>query len=99
MAKTHYMIKVAAANMGASCKGTYARVAVLEVEAGAEPEMISERAKGVVRIVRTWEKRNVGNGSGKCAYSKALTEARAFAKALKPKRPVIDLVIWGNKAG
>lgn len=36
--------------------GAYVRMAVLEIEEGfeGEPTMISERAKGVVRIVEEW---------------------------------------------
>ena len=41
---THFIVKTAAACMPASCWGQYRRVAVLEVEVGTEPKMISARA-------------------------------------------------------
>jgi len=74
--QTEYTIMTASAKMPASCWGIYKRVALVEVEKGMEPKMISERAKGLVRIVRTWEKLNVGT-TDKCAYRRALTEAQA----------------------
>ena len=56
--------------------GEYRRVAIVEVEPGVdEVSMISERARGVVRVVKTWEKLNVGTTS-RCAYQVALSEAR-----------------------
>lgn len=67
--------------MPSTCWGRYARVAVLEVEVGTHPTMISERARGVVRIVETWEKLNVGT-SERCAYQRALAEAEELAADL-----------------
>jgi hypothetical protein len=43
--------------------------------------MISERAKGVIRVVQTWENLNVGK-TDKCAYSRALRVAEMMAKRL-----------------
>jgi len=42
--------------------GCYIKVAVVEVEADfvGEPKMISERAKGVIRIVELWDQCYVG---------------------------------------
>lgn len=72
-----YLVKTAAACMPSTCWGTYRRVALIEVEDGVEDvAMISERAKGVVRVVKTWERRNVGK-TDRCAYAKALAEAEA----------------------
>jgi len=73
--QTEYIIMTASAHMPNSCWGIYRRVALVEVEKGVEPKMISERARGVVRIVRTWENLNVGT-TDKCAYRRALAEAK-----------------------
>lgn len=59
----NYVVKTAAACMPGSCWGVYRRVAVLEVEDGLSAEdikMISPRARGVCRVVETWERRSVG---------------------------------------
>ena len=79
---THFIVKHSAAKMPMSCWGRYRRVAVLEVEADYdEVPMISERAKGVVRIVATWEKLNDGT-SERCAFRVALAEAEEMADEL-----------------
>ena len=62
--------------------GTYRRVAVLEVAADApEPRMISEHARGVIAVVRTWERRSVGS-TARCAYQVAMREAAELAAEL-----------------
>jgi hypothetical protein len=77
-----YIVQSSAAKMPSKCWGSYRRVAVIEVEAGVTGvAMISERARGVRRIVETWEKLNVGTTS-RCAYQRALDEARALAAQL-----------------
>lgn len=85
---THFIVQTAAAQMPNSCWGVYKRVAVLEVEAGLERvSSISERARGCVRVVETWEKLNVGKTS-RCAYSRALAAAQALAAELNAKMAV-----------
>ena len=80
---TRFIVKTSAANMPASCWGRYRRVAVIEVADGvSDVAMISERARGVVRIVETWERCNVGKQQIRCAYSRALAEAREIAANL-----------------
>lgn len=70
---------------GCGTWGTYRRVAVVEIEPGADmPRMISTRCRGVVRIVRLWDKLNVG-ATEKCAYSKALCAARELQAQLCAK--------------
>jgi len=79
---SYFIVQHAAAQMPQSCWGIYRRVAVLEVEDGVERvAMISERARGVVRVVTTWERCNVGTSS-RCAFARALTEAEELANAL-----------------
>jgi len=80
--KTHYIVQDATAQMPSSCRGRYRRVAVLEVAEGVKSaSMISERAKDVVRVVKTWEKLNVGK-TDRCAFRIALAEAEALAERL-----------------
>jgi len=40
--------------------------------------MISTHARGVVDVVETWERLNVGK-TDRCAYARALAEAEALA--------------------
>lgn len=51
---------------------------MLEVVKGTTPKMISARVRGVVRIVKTWEKLHVGQ-IARCAYDRAVAEARELA--------------------
>lgn len=77
-----YIVKDAAARMPSSCWGRYRRVAVLEVDEGVtDVKMISDRARGVRRIVQTWERLNVGS-TERCAFQVALTKAKALAAEL-----------------
>lgn len=78
-----YIVMDKAACMPASCWGSYRRVAVVEIDEDfvGVPRMISERAKGVRRIVRTWEKLHAGRTS-RSVYQQALAEANALAAEL-----------------
>jgi hypothetical protein len=80
---TRFVVLTAAAAMPNSCWGVYRRVGVLEVAADADESRltIDERRKGVVRVVTTWEKLNVGT-TARCAYQRALAEAKALAASL-----------------
>lgn len=81
---TRFIVQEAAAAMPSSCWGQYKRVAVLEIEADWPEDtvsMISERARGVVRVVRTWEKLRVGTTERSC-YIQARREAGALAAYL-----------------
>lgn len=71
---THFIVMTASAQVPSSLRkfGRYSHVAVVEVETPeSKPAMISERAKGVVRIV--WD-------SGACKVGK--TSKSAFALAV-----------------
>ena len=65
-APARYIVQTAAARMPASCWGRYRRAAVLEIDLSAlpsgrtAPAMISTRARGVSRVVQTWERLHVG---------------------------------------
>jgi hypothetical protein len=78
-----YIIMEASAKMPSSCKGHYVRIGVVELDDGFEgtPKMLSERAKGVARIVETWESVHKGKGI-RDAYSVAIKEARALLDSL-----------------
>jgi hypothetical protein len=78
---THYIVQCASARCPAKF-GTYRRVAVLEVSKGFKTvSMISERARGVTRIVQTWERVNVGKTKA-CAYERAYAEAKELCEEL-----------------
>lgn len=76
-----FIVQTSAAKMPASCWGRYRRVAVLEVEGPVIPKMLSERAKGVVRVVKIWDKLYAGK-TDRCAFQKACAEAQALATEL-----------------
>ena len=74
-----YIVMTASARMPGSCWGRYGRVAVVELEPGfsGRPKMISERARGVRRVVQTWERRHMAlaeqlNRTGELAYTMSL---------------------------
>lgn len=80
-----YVVMTSAANIPSSCWGRYRRVAVVDVlyydwNRGIKPAMISERAKGVYRLI------DLGNHSvgktDRCAYKRALARAEAMAREL-----------------
>lgn len=83
--ETEFVVRTAAANMPASCWGVYRRVAVIEVVKGTVLLTISTRVRGVKNIVMLWEKCNVDN-TARCAYRKALAEAKAMAAELNAKK-------------
>jgi Ni2+-binding GTPase involved in maturation of urease and hydrogenase len=78
-----FIVMQAAAKMPSKVKARYMRVAVVETDLpdGQTPKMISERAKGVLRIVETWERCHAGNAVNS-AFARALTEAQAVADKL-----------------
>lgn len=81
-----YIVVSKAARMPAGCWGRYRRVAVVEVRDPKAPvPAIDERGRNVVRIVETWERLNVGR-TDKCAFERAMAEARAMADELNDER-------------
>ena len=79
---SNYIIKVS----NDSCHGqygSYKRIAILEVEDGVtEVSMISERARGVIRIVEQWNGLNVGK-TDNCAFAKGMEEAEEMLETLR----------------
>lgn len=83
MTERHYIIQCASAQMPSTCWGRYRRIAVLEVEPGIDRvSMISERARGCIRVVRTWERLHCGK-TERDAYSRAWREAEQLIEQLK----------------
>lgn len=77
-----FIVQTACAQMPGNCWGQYRRIGVLEVEEGVERvAMISERARGVLQVVRTWEACHVGK-TARSAYHRALAEAEELALQL-----------------
>jgi hypothetical protein len=86
--KTHknYIVLTASCRMPANCWGRYGKVAVVELEDDflGIPKMISERAKGVKRIV-TFEDRLFNGTTTRCAFSQALARAGELVEELNEK--------------
>lgn len=80
--ETEYYIKVSSARMPSNCWGRYQHIALMEVEKGTIPKMISPNAKGVVKVVRVWRNRFVGT-TDRCAASRAKQEAIKLMEKLK----------------
>ena len=78
------IVKVSQAKVpGASQEDRYMRIGLLEVEEGLEDvSMISRRAKGVIRVVKTWERLYAGK-TERCAFRKALKEAEEVKEAIE----------------
>ena len=86
---SRFIVMTATAQMPASVRSPYQRVAVVEVDEailGPDelPKMISPRARGVIRVVETWERCFVGS-SDRCAFRRALVEACAMVERLEGK--------------
>jgi hypothetical protein len=81
---THFIVMHRSAHMPSSCRGQYRRVGVVETDLpiGQEPKMLSTHARGVVKIVKTWERLNHTTGGPRTAFSRALTEALEMASKL-----------------
>lgn len=84
--RTAYIVMDSAAKMPSSCWGSYRRVAVLEVRRDPQgralrPHAIDARARGVVRIVRTWERLREGT-THRSVYQRALEAASALQARL-----------------
>jgi hypothetical protein len=78
--ETEFIVMTASAKMPSSVRAPYKKVAVVEVEKGVVPKMISERAKGVVRIVHLADKLHARGVN--TAYTRAVAEANELAASL-----------------
>ena len=80
---TRFIVMESKARMPAVVISPYARIAVVEIEPGFKgpPKMISERARGVVRIVKEWGPCYIGV-TNRCAAAIARKEATDLARTL-----------------
>lgn len=77
-----YQIVVKKERMPASCKfGEYKRIAIVETTDEKYVPMISTRSKNVTRVVRQWNKLNVGKTEN-CAFERAMKEAVDYLHAI-----------------
>lgn len=76
-----FIVMTAAAKMPNSCWGVYKRVAIVETDGVNMPKQINPKHNAVKRIVRLWDRLNVGRTS-RCAFSRALSEARQLCEQL-----------------
>lgn len=80
-----YIVMTSAARMPVSCWGKYRNVAVVETDGTCIPAMISERARGLIRIVKYWGPCNVGV-TERCCYNRCLAEAHDLADQLNAEQ-------------
>ena len=89
MKTTEFIVMTANAQMLSSVRSRYMKVAVCEVEAGVRPKMISERAKGMVRIVTFADKLHAGQGGPRTAYAIAKADAERLCAGLNLEAAMI----------
>lgn len=94
MAQTpKYVVVNKAACMPSSCWGHYRKIAVLEMapdwDGVDEPRMISDRARGVRRVVHVWDRCHHGT-TERCASWRAETAADDLASHLSAGRDLDD---------
>ena len=88
MSKAQYIIMTARTRMPGNCFGSgyYHKVAVVRLSPDFEgvPKMISERARGVEEIVYFQDRLYKGS-TQRCAFAKALSEAKALCSSLNSR--------------
>lgn len=87
MTDSEFIVMTSSAQVGTLRRrwgARYRHVAVVEVDPGARPSRIWERAKGVRRIVHKWSACHVG-ATDRCAYARALADAIAIAANLNKR--------------
>jgi len=79
-----FIIQTATASMPSHVRGAYKRIAVLEVDDGlVKVSSISQHAKGLVRIVKVWDRVHAGSSQGpNTNYGRAMNAATAMRDAL-----------------
>ena len=82
--RERYIVMTSSAKMPGTVQDRYINVAVVETDGtGERPEMISWRAKHVVRIVAFWERCHLGsNPQGNTEAERALRQAHEMAARL-----------------
>lgn len=106
-----WIVMTSAAKMPTSCWGQYRNVALVHIDqhytaTGKIPAIISERARGVVRLstmasaVIRLGHHNVGS-TERCAYRRAIVLAEQRAQRLNnlaPEAQASEIVTWGGSA-
>ena len=88
-----YIIKESTACMPSSCKYRYYHLAVLEVVPGTRyVSMISNRARGVVRIVQRWGPYPARGSTARSAKIRAYAESEALCEKLNREERARNLV-------
>lgn len=78
-----FVVMTVTAQGPGSSWGHHRKIAVLEVEPGTTPKMISLRARGVIRIVKVWDRLYVGGP--RSAFARALAEAIELRDRLRAR--------------
>lgn len=89
-----HIVMTSSAHMPSSCKGRYRNVAIVQLTQeytakGLIPKMISEHARGVLRVVRC-TKHSVGK-TEKCSYQRALKQAETDAQRMNDAGSAAEL--------
>lgn len=87
-----YIVQTSSAHMPTSVRAPYRNVAVLELDgSGRVPAMISERARGVVRVVRVVRHYGPQHARGaNTAYAWTLAEAQQLADRLNAEHALAE---------
>lgn len=82
-----YVVKTAGAKMPVTCWGKYARVAIIEVDEGAEVPKIIRNTRHA-RVYRLWDKLHKGGPAS--AFYRALEEANLLAARLNEEAATLS---------
>ena len=96
-----WIVMTSSKKMPSRCWGRYANVAIVQLNQeyaakDLKPSMISERAKGVLRMIHLGH-HNVGS-TKRCAFQVALAEAEKRAAELNSMPMIADYASWGGSA-
>ena len=88
-----FIVMTATAQMPASVKARYRRIAIVQLSEGFEgvPKMISARAKGIERLLFVWEGEHLGNGGPNTAAEIARRVATRVVARLNNSLAVMAL--------
>ena len=96
MIKERFIVMTAAACMPSSCWGRYGRVGIVELSSEKRPKMISERARGIARIVGTFERQNMGT-TERCAFAQSVAAANEWAYQLNKPEDEVNILTGTTK--
>jgi len=101
-----YIVMEASACMPASCRSPYRHLAVVEIDQyhtarDLRPKMLSDRAQGVLRIVRRWGPVPAAGKTPRSGIVQARTQAKEMASMLNNSRDAAtaeDIIGAGGSA-